>query len=66
MEEEHVVPQRDHVDSDPPIHKYMPTPPDLAEKPATPPEAEEPAAAQTCDTSVVPKMVRAYEKAATP
>ncbi|KAJ1257082.1 hypothetical protein BS78_K222000 [Paspalum vaginatum] len=89
MEEEHVVPERDHADSDPPIHEFMPTPPDLAEKPATslevieklatpskviekpapskqPPEAKKPAAAQTCDTSVVPKMVRAYEKAATP
>ncbi|KAJ1255945.1 hypothetical protein BS78_K131700, partial [Paspalum vaginatum] len=31
-----------------------------------PPEAEEPAIAPTCNTSVVPKMVRAYEKAATP
>ncbi|KAJ1275670.1 hypothetical protein BS78_05G153600 [Paspalum vaginatum] len=108
MKEEHVVPKRDHADLDPPIHEFLPTPPYLAEKPATSlevvkklatppevvekpatppeviekpatppevveklapseqtPEVEEPAAAQTCDTSVVPKMVRAYAKAAT-
>ncbi|KAJ1268441.1 hypothetical protein BS78_07G135500 [Paspalum vaginatum] len=35
MEEEHVVPERDHADSDPPIHEFVPTPPDLTEKPAT-------------------------------
>ncbi|KAJ1259476.1 hypothetical protein BS78_10G158600 [Paspalum vaginatum] len=35
MEEEHVVPECDHADSDPLIHEFMSTPPDLTEKPAT-------------------------------
>jgi len=42
--------------------------PEAVENPAPskqPPEPEEQAVAQTCDNSVLPKMVRAYEKGAT-
>jgi len=63
----------------PPVAEKPASPEKIIEKPATPKEvvdnptpseqplvAEETAAAETCNESVVPKMVRAYEKDATP